>query len=606
MRFIWLPIVLCLSGCAFFRSDILPDLKPAADDRPWAGQPEAAIAYRITRPFRLLGDDDTQWFLPKTAEKGDFAAYYARLAADITKRGETPYRSVKNVLFPDGTAYDRAAYILPNRQTLSFKLNATAREKAELADNDQCTWEIVDENGAALPPTVPMLCSLPVQLDIPVDYQKASEQTATLRVRQRDRLVAEETISFRDKVVVSLGDSFASGEGNPDKPLRIKTPLYSPVFRTPNTRILDPQLLALEPAEWLVNKCDASMLSYPYFVAAHLAAAKPDESVTFISYACSGAEIQEGLLGEQFIQKNRGDVFSNEAQLTTLKRDFCLDDGKPCTLRRPIHQVLLSIGGNDVGFSDLVAWAAVPTSGVIADQINKEIVRTCPTTEQQAAEKRCHGKRVATLLIRELPKQLGRLKKELDTVTPEVPLAMNLYPAISGDSQHGYCGIESDTSRDRRLSGIMYAKPVAALSMALQFSTFAIRPNESQLLAEKISVPLNTTLAAFAAKNGWQSVSAHSAVFAARPWCTVEKDADVPYGSAYGVRGYPDISQWNPVLPRKNLVVTPNESAFTQWSGEYYRPWTTHKGAFHPTSEGHAVIAGAVYQVLTQPQKAQK
>ena len=81
-------------------------------------------------------------------------------------------------------------------------------------------------------------------------------------------------ITLNDIVVLSLGDSLAAGEGNPD------VPGHDPV--------------------WVEAECHRSMNS-PHAVAARkLEDRDPHSSVTYIAYACTGAEIYDGLINDQY------------------------------------------------------------------------------------------------------------------------------------------------------------------------------------------------------------------------------------------------------------------------------------------------------------------
>jgi lysophospholipase L1-like esterase len=132
---------------------------------------------------------------------------------------------------------------------------------------------------------------------------------------------AEQTVQARDIVIVSIGDSVASGEGNPDVP-------------------------SVVAPEWLESRCHRSMRSGAAQAAAAIAAGDPHSSVTFLPLACSGATIPDGLLGPYAgVQPDdRGDLPAQVDQLAELQR------------RRPVGAVLLSVGANDVDFGPLAEF----------------------------------------------------------------------------------------------------------------------------------------------------------------------------------------------------------------------------------------------------------
>jgi lysophospholipase L1-like esterase len=106
-------------------------------------------------------------------------------------------------------------------------------------------------------------------------------------------------------LVVALGDSFSSGEG-------------APKFEPGSAR--------------LGNSCHRSLKSWPRLVA-------EARDASFVSYACSGAEIPEVLISDP----DRRQVERRTAQIVRLAR---LDS---------VDLVTLTIGGNDAGFADILA-----------------------------------------------------------------------------------------------------------------------------------------------------------------------------------------------------------------------------------------------------------
>jgi lysophospholipase L1-like esterase len=131
-----------------------------------------------------------------------------------------------------------------------------------------------------------------------------------------------EQLDVRDLLVVSLGDSVASGEGNPDGP----------------------------GPRWLERRCHRSLRSGA--AQAALAAERGDRRsvVSFVPLGCSGATIQEGLLGSyQGIQPDarKGELPPQVDILRTLDA------------RRPVDAVLVSVGANDAFFGPLLSFCRV-------------------------------------------------------------------------------------------------------------------------------------------------------------------------------------------------------------------------------------------------------
>ena len=115
----------------------------------------------------------------------------------------------------------------------------------------------------------------------------------------------DQLIVVRDHLIVSLGDSYASGEGNPD------------VNRAGST-----------PARWVDKRCHRSAYAGPAQAALALERADPHSSVTFLSFACSGATINR--VYHSYSDACPGDSPKND----TYKADI-LDPYKPGDPQRP-------------------------------------------------------------------------------------------------------------------------------------------------------------------------------------------------------------------------------------------------------------------------------
>ena len=127
--------------------------------------------------------------------------------------------------------------------------------------------------------------------------------------------------------IASIGDSYASGEGNPDKPQTFK--FFGDVEKGP---------------VWEEDRqCHRSRYAGPY-MAAHEIARMVKQPLTFIGLACRGAQVPAGLLGP-FDPKTDDRVNPVPAQIDQLKAK--VGSGR-------IDLLLISIGGNDMGFADLI------------------------------------------------------------------------------------------------------------------------------------------------------------------------------------------------------------------------------------------------------------
>ena len=174
-----------------------------------------------------------------------------------------------------------------------------------------------------------------------IDFKKLG--TYEVRVDQQLKGASNESTSYIGKVVVqdfldiSVGDSLASGEGNP-----------------PYTRTLT---------------CDDSQSAYGSLAATKLEAADPRSSVTFLQLACSGAKIDTNIAELPGAIKALGSkgVFTGKENATLLR----LEQGGHNSISnqlvlahelaggRHIDALTISIGINNLNFGSIVAECIV-------------------------------------------------------------------------------------------------------------------------------------------------------------------------------------------------------------------------------------------------------
>lgn len=143
-----------------------------------------------------------------------------------------------------------------------------------------CTW-LVDD--ARLQDAA---CS-GVLVDLPWTARTARVEVVVHGERGERSQRHTQTIRVRSLLVVSLGDSYSSGEGVPDLD-------YA---RAQGPALADSAGSALpRPAVWWDQRCHRSLNSAPAQAAMDLARRDDHVQVVFVSFACSGAEIERGLL----------------------------------------------------------------------------------------------------------------------------------------------------------------------------------------------------------------------------------------------------------------------------------------------------------------------
>jgi len=199
---------------------------------------------------------------------------------------------------------------------------------------------------------------------------------------------AQRNVVVKDYLIVGLGDSVASGEGDPDR--------------------------SLPTVQWQKAQCHRSAYSFESFAAAEIEKRDPHTSVTFVHLACSGASITEGLL-DPFagIEPDRGPKLPG--QLAEMKRII----GK----RHP-DTLIISIGANDIDFGGIIATCAAQISSV-----------PCRLRKDIAAE---------PVLEKAMPDRLKRLGDSYDTLAARlvklgVP-SRRMFLTEYFDPTHGFGG----------------------------------------------------------------------------------------------------------------------------------------------------------------------
>ncbi len=169
-------------------------------------------------------------------------------------------------------------------------------------------------------------------------------------------VVVDQSLVVKDVLIVSIGDSYASGEGNP-----VVNGLY---FLKSAQWAHSP-----DPAMNLENaKAHRSTLAAPAQFALTLQKNNPHEAVTFVSVADSGATIAQGLLGPMPSNVDSSYILPSE-----------IDEVRKIVGTHPIDVLTVSIGGNDIGFSTRLqqlatnSVAGIPSLSTIQDQVNADL-----------------------------------------------------------------------------------------------------------------------------------------------------------------------------------------------------------------------------------------
>jgi hypothetical protein len=562
-------------------------------------------------------------------------------------------------------------YVLPEAHTVHVHI---APQLLAQAGKGQCAWSWRPRRGGKdehlLAPCSAGLTikRVPYSLD-----RKLSGVTVAVRLPD-GRDLFEPNVVVDDVFIVALGDSFASGESNPDRPVTfsaVREMVYDPTLvredqlalRQPKTTMgfglasgekYDPKTLPRRllgdekrglyyklgspqftaafdaaAARWLSADCHRSQYGYPFRVGIELALENPHRSVTLVSLACSGAEVAAGLFLPQkprpgFYSRNVKKVTPQFDQLTALicrggeaaatskvayrlplysagskqiqmqqvVQRWC----PPGQRKRPIDLVLMSIGGNDVGFGGLAAYAMTdkasdlaPIVGLIGHQ-----VRFGPDVS-----------RVYLNVLDERMKAVHDALRDGFGVAPDKVL-QTAYEPLQYDEKGAVCGAHPELGMD--------VHPKLQLGHArLQQTTAFLHDFLTRLeCISNASRRGGCPKLATGPGTGFNFVTDHLPEFAKRGICA--RDPKNPHLDGelmamprrwFGADGFRPYSPaaFLPYEHRWRLFRTPNDAFLTAnihatnvslfdiiqpvYAGLY-------SGAIHPTAEGHAIVADHV------------
>jgi lysophospholipase L1-like esterase len=483
----------------------------------------------------------------------------------------------------------------------------------------RCSWRLA---GRAITPAA-VDCASPVRLVLP--YPAGGKIEVAIEGGSRAATVAR----VRDLLVVGMGDSFASGEGNPDVAVRLapdraadyddgkgRPELKGLPTRVGRWRAIGDKAFLAEGARWLDRACHRSLYSHQLRAALQLSLEDPHRAVTWVGYACTGAATTFGLFlhykGNEWVPKP-----PDQPQISAIAREQCgaraadVKDlpeayhmgGKLPELRqiallecnrrhaRRIDLLMVSIGGNDIGFSRLVANA------VLADR--SRLKRLGGWFGQ------VHRAEQAIAAGAELVERYKALNRAIHSIL-QVPwgeadrVLLTAYPPLAVmDDGRSVC----PSGRD-------------GMTVAPDLTLSRERAEEGQRAAEH----LNGLMKAAADRHGWTFVDAHRARFAGRGICAGSASAPASLADDLRLPRFVDgrwepfePTAWQPYASRKRWYRTPNDAYLT---GHFHvgqsllrgamrmqsLTWmqlllaATYSGAFHPTAEGQAAIADAVVE----------
>lgn len=585
------------------------------------------ITWRVENPFRLFTDP------------ADTEVHRATFAALSTTERRNPVLAAERALaarhregwaasMVDQTCWDhrnnkhqcdnRPDYLSPQSHAVIVTLDGVADASAI-----ECAWSSVPHGDTSVASSsVLQPCDQPLRIEAP--YPDGTQ----VRVSVGGVELQRTEVKVVDVFIVGMGDSFASGEGNPDIPVRFsreRDATYGDVknkeasasgfpAREGTWRQIGDKGFVKGNARWLDQACHRSLYSQQLRAALQLAIEEPHRAVTYIGLACSGAEITDGL----FLRYKGNEWVPNPPELSQISAAAVAQCDRapaepqdlpeayhikgsvpelgglvlykcPIERSRKIDLLLLSIGGNDIGFARLLANA------ILSDQ---STLRKLGGWIGQV-----HGQSQASGLIDTLDERYKALNRALHNIL-HIPWEESDRILLTGYPGLALLGDGSTVCPDGR----------AGMDVVADFNLSTAKAREGVWVSDK----LNRIMKASAGKHGWTFVDHHRRAFVDRGICagftdnafSIADDLRIPRKVdgkwvPYNPADYP------PYASRQRWFRTPNDAFMT---GNFHVSESllqkalklkslsffqlvlaaTYSGAFHPTAEGHASIADAL------------
>jgi hypothetical protein len=503
----------------------------------------------------------------------------------------------------------------------------------EMADA-RCDWTI-GEGGTAQ--TVSKSCDQPLG-----ERFRYGGTTAVSVVVRKDGAIQAQlntSVQVRDLLIVGMGDSVASGEGNPDQPIALGganqgfcfdravsdaeyvTPIRANVNVIPACS--DEQTDPIEKWEktragWMMRQCHSSLYGYQLRAALALAVENKAIAVTFVPLGCTGATITDGLLGSQLARERKWYGANQQSKYVDgqiARLTAYLQPGTPA-FRKP-DIIFLTIGANDIGFSGLVA-NVIFEPGVERDLVSEagDVV----TAEQAAANIPRVGRNFRPLRDALRPftdGSFGRVvfvsyfnptSNQDGAVCPSGRRGFDIHPSFAIDNRRAR---DADQFIQTRLFPAL--KRFALCSSAEDGAcTDMTRDRMTFVDAHQAAFETHGVCATSAADPAFDNECFKSDGKSFSP---------ISYGLTQPLQCGRDPGRFLSYASRQRWVRTPNDTFFAAMTYPapvhwYLEPSNIHDalwavlsavygGALHPTAEGHAAMAdaasAAARQVLQLP-----
>jgi hypothetical protein len=485
-----------------------------------------------------------------------------------------------------------------------------------------CAWSLDDGDG---PQTSTFDCAEPVNFR--ARYGRTTVATVDVSSGSDGSQRLSTEITVRDIFIAGLGDSIASGEGNPDRPIALADEGFcfrsylgaaaAQYYRPSRAgykggRACEaPDALAVwqrQSALWFNAACHRSLYSYQTRTALALAVQNSHIAVTYLPLACTGATIADGLFGSQRARECPPSKSASTCAGTVNGQLAELREAVAAAKRRQpdrkLDLVLLSIGANDIYFPGLVADVIVDTPTERALFRRNSVMAS--VDDARAA------------MMRDLPQGFSKLRDALKPLVGD--LSRVIYTSYANPTladggrpcPGGRAGFDIHPAFNAEPQRLAAVSSFVDSEFLPQLKALALC--QSGILCRNPSADRMTF------------VDAHQGAFASHGFCArAENDPefDRQCFSASGESFDPDIvgaasqpmlcgrsaGEYRAYLPRARWIRDANDSYFAAMTYPQGLPtsqqptdihdatWgvlsAVYGGAVHPSAEGHAAMADA-------------
>lgn len=694
--------VLAIALAATSQGAAQPAPDTAASPPPAVPLQAPAIRWRVVDRFRLFladpapavpiaiaagqapspGDrllDDLAFVEPWSADerRDDYARTYAVLSDFLSRKQSfgaagvvLPYRGTHWRYAqgqPGGARSYDDDYLYPGAYVIGASLTGLAAPAGAT-----CAWRF---SIAGRPDqTLSTPCDREARVAAPGNAKHTGAEPVTISVAVSAPVPSAPVLAVsaevRDRLIISLGDSYASGEGNPDEAARYalaNTPAPDWNKELINRWWLDSKNLAhVAIARWSDPWCHRSLYTQHFVASVVYAAAHPHEAVTYASFACSGAQVIEGIVAVQAQPPGAPEFGTPPGQVSQLQdtQDLlcrnhidrsganvdmvalvdgldqaqadrslvrstapnlytqCAGGGRP----RDPDAILLSIGGNDVGFSGVVMNGLLTITPT--DDFGKEALKIVKSAIHPVTPDDAH-ERVETVL----PVVFKVADTAFDAAFAHKPvIVQSQYPTPVYDEQGQPCDGRPRSALFTTIAGLFPDETVADGSRWPIIITAAT----STAAQTEVLEPMNQQIDQNAREFGWRVNGAFQPMFMHHGWCAAGPQEVVATSFIF-----PQFDQaaWTPVTPASWQAYAPrarwfrptNDAVLTQISntsgdnvipgnaglGRFLQGVAQHipllreqlyfteagpvqatAGTFHPTFQGHLAVGIGAATIL--------